>query len=130
MPRAAATFTNHSHDEQPYDDRDGTVLGRVRIERTFEGDIAGEGTAELLTARAADGTAVYLAFDRIAGRIADREGSFVLAHRGTVTSEGASTAGEVVAGSGTGGLRGLTGTAEIAVEDGVHRLILDYELSA
>jgi hypothetical protein len=54
----------------------------------------------------------------------------VLAHRGTVTSQGASTAGEVVPGSGTGGLRGLTGTAEIEVEEGVHRLILDYELGA
>jgi hypothetical protein len=35
-------------------------------------------------------------------------------------------AGEVVPGSGSGGLDGLEGTAEIVVEDGVHRLVLEY----
>jgi hypothetical protein len=50
----------------------------------------------------------------------------VLSHRGTVSAAGATTAGEVVPGSGSGGLEGLERTAEIVVENGVHRLVLEY----
>jgi hypothetical protein len=53
-------------------------------------------------------------------------GLHVLSHRGTVSAAGATTAGEVVPGSGSGGLEGLERTAEIVVENGVHRLVLEY----
>jgi hypothetical protein len=66
------------------------------------------------------------AHDVISGTLDGREGTFVLTHRGTVSAAGATTAGEVVPGSGSGGLEGLEGSAEIVVEDGVHRLVLDY----
>jgi hypothetical protein len=129
LRRAVATFTNDTYEEEPYDDREGTVLGRTHITRTFEGDLAGEATAELLTARAASGSAAYVALDRISGRLEGREGSFVLAHHGTVSSEGAEVAGSVVPDSGTGGLRGLHGSGQITVdEDGHHQLTLEYEL--
>ena len=131
MPRAVATFRNDSYDEHTYDDREGTVLGRLHITRTFEGDITGRSSAELLTARSSDGSATYVAIDRISGSVDGREGSFVLEHHGTVTAAGASTAGAVVPGSGTGELRGLAGTVEISVdEDGVHRLALDFTLES
>ncbi len=72
---------------------------------------------------------MYVAFDRISGRLHGREGSFVLQHRGVVSAEGAVTHGAVVAESGTGELRGLLGEATITVdEDGTHRLTLEYEL--
>jgi hypothetical protein len=66
------------------------------------------------------------AVDVVSGTLDGREGTFVLTHRGTVSAAGATTAGEVVPGSGSGGLEGLEGIAEIVVEDGVHRLVLDY----
>jgi Protein of unknown function (DUF3224) len=131
LTRAVATFTNETYEEETYDDRDGTALGRTHITRKFEGDFEGESTAELLTARTEDGSAAYVAFDRISGRLGDREGSFVLEHHGTVSSAGASVAGMVVPGSATGELRGLTGEGQIAVDaDGNHELILEYELDA
>lgn len=70
--------------------------------------------------------AVYVAIDVISGTLDGREGSFVLTHRGTVSAAGATTAGEVMPGSGSGGLEGLEGSAEIVVEDSVHRLVLEY----
>jgi hypothetical protein len=129
MPRAFATFHNDTYDEEPYDDRDGTTLGRIHITRTFEGDIAARSTAELLTARTQDGSAAYVALDRIIGSLDGRDGSFVLEHHGTVSAAGATTAGAVVPGSATGQLRGLSGEAQITVdEDGVHQLALEFAL--
>jgi len=128
VPRASATFVNTSYDEEPYDDRDGTVLGRIHIARTFTGDLEGESSAELLTARTETGAAAYVALDRIAGRLRDRAGSFVLAHHGTITAAGSENAASVVPDSGTGELAGLRGRGSISVaEDGTHVLMLDYE---
>lgn len=128
MPRASATFVNTSYDEESYDDRDGTVLGRIHIARTFDGDLEGESSAELLTARTELGSTAYLALDRIAGRLGGRSGSFVLSHHGTVSAAGAATAASVVPDSGTGELAGLRGRGEISVaDDGTHTLTLEYE---
>jgi hypothetical protein len=127
--KAVATFINTVYEEEPYDDRDGTVLGRIHITRRFEGDLEGESTAELLTARASAGSAAYVALDIIVGRLHGRSGSFILQHRGVVSAAGAETAGAVVPDSGTGELTGLRGESRISVsEDGTHTLTLEYEL--
>jgi hypothetical protein len=125
-----STFVNRRHEAETYDDREGATLGRIHIERSFQGDLGGEATAELLTATAENGTAVYLALDRISGRLEGREGSFVLQHRGVLSAEGAEIDGAIVPGSGTGELRGITGHGSITVDDeGTHRLMLEYELA-
>lgn len=129
MPRAVAIFTNERYDEEPYDEGEGANLSRIHITRKFEGDLDGTSTAELLTAQTPDGSAAYLGLDRIKGRLEGREGTFVLQHGGTVSSEGPSTWGSVLPGSGTGELRTLQGESTISVdEDGTHRLTLEYEL--
>jgi hypothetical protein len=129
MGRAVGTFVNDTYEEEPYDGAGGVALGRVHITRSFSGDIEGTSTAELLTARAADGSAAYVALDRIDAAIHGKAGTFVLQHWGTVSSDGASTAGAVVPGSGTGDLRGLRGSGRIVVDEaGTHILELDYEL--
>lgn len=66
---------------------------------------------------------MYIALDRINGRLQGREGSFVVHHRGVISAGGATTDGAIVPGSGSGELRGLRGEASIAVdEDGTHQL--------
>jgi hypothetical protein len=120
---------NHRHDAETYDDREGAALGRIHIEHSFQGDLEGEATAELLTATAENGAAVYLALD-ISGRLEGREGSFVLQHRGVLSADRAEIDGAIVRGSGTGALKGITGKGAITVdEDGTHRLTLEYELA-
>jgi Protein of unknown function (DUF3224) len=126
VSRAVATFVSDVYEEGDAVERDGVALRRVYIERTFSGDIEGRSAGELTTSGLQDGVAAYVAIDVISGTLDGREGSFVLSHRGTVSAAGATTAGEVVQGSGSGGLDGLEGTAEIIVEDGVHRLVLEY----
>jgi hypothetical protein len=129
VSRAVATFSNETYEEEPYDEGEGAALGRVHITRRYQGDLEGTGTAELLTARTPEGSAVYLALDRLEVSLGGRRGSFVIQHGGTVTSEGPETWGSVLSGSGTGELRGLRGETQISVdEDGTHRLALDYEI--
>ena len=128
MSRAVATFVNDVYEEGDAVEYDGIPLRRVHIERSFSGDIEGRSTCELTTSGLQDGVAAYVAIDVISGTLDGREGTFLLSHRGTVSAAGAVTAGEVVPGSASGGLEGLEGSAEIEVEDGVHRLVLEYRV--
>ena len=131
MPRVVAIFVNDTYDERDDGVFEGSALGRIHIGRTFTGEIEGSSTAELLTVRTADGSAAYVAFDRIAATIDGRSGAFVLQHWGTITAEGGWIAGAVVPGSGTGELSGLEGEGTIRVDDaGTHSLELDYRLPA
>jgi Protein of unknown function (DUF3224) len=130
--QATGTFEIDSWDEEPYDDNDGAKLTRTRLTKTFRGDVEGESTAELLMAYAArEGSAAYVGFERVVGRVHGRSGSFVIHH--TASSGGPdgepSASWTVVPDSGTGELRGLRGEATITNEpDGGHSFTLDYDL--
>ena len=129
MSRVTATFANDTYEEEPYGRDEGIEMSRVHITRSFSGDLVGQSTAELLTARTPDGSAAYVGLDRISASLDGKSGAFVLQHWGTVSEDGASTAGAVVPGSGTGELRGLRGEGKIAVDaSGAHTLELEYDL--
>ena len=128
--RAAGTFVNESYDETSQGEFHGTSLGRILITRTFGEGIEGSSTAELLTARTADGSAGYVAFDRVQASFDGRAGAFVLQHWGVVAQEGGWVEAAIVPGSGTGSFEGIRGRGTISVDgDGTHRLELDYELA-
>ena len=129
MPRVAAIFVNDTYDESGEGEFEGSALARIHITRTFSGDVDGHSTAELMTVRAADGSAAYVAFDRIVAAIGGKAGAFVFQHWGTITAEGGRIAGAIVPGSGTGELSGIVGEGTIRVDDeGTHTLELDYRL--
>jgi hypothetical protein len=129
MPRVAAIFVNDTYDERDDGEFEGSALARVDITRTFSGDVDGRSTAELMTVRSPDGSAAYVAFDRIVATIDGRSGAFVFQHWGTITAEGGRIAGAVVPGSGTGELSGVEGEGTIRVDgEGTHTLELDYRL--
>lgn len=78
---AAGTFEIESWDEKPYEMREGTLLTRTRLTKTFSGDVEGESTAELLMAYGSEeGSAAYVGLERVTGRVHSRFGSFVLWH--------------------------------------------------
>ncbi len=127
--RATATFTLDSWEPEPIDDGPGAALGRVRITKTFSGDLAGTGTVEMLTAMTAvEGSAAYVAFERISGTLAGRSGTFVVHHTATSAAGDQSGSWTVVPDSGTGELRGMEGDGVIAVSSDGHALVLDYAL--
>jgi len=129
MPRVAATFVNDTYDEHGDGEFEGSALARIDLTRTFSGDVDGRSTAELMTVRSADGSAAYVAFDRVIATIDGKSGAFVLQHWGMITADGGNIAGAIVPGSGTGDLSGIEGEGTIRVDgEGTHTLELDYRL--
>lgn len=125
--RATSSFVIESWDQQPYHEGDGVELARVELSKTFSGDIEGTSAVSLLMAGSAESGA-YVAHERLSVRVHGRDGTFVLQHAAVSGPEGAAS-WVVVPGTGTGALRGLTGSGEIVRhDDGSHTFTLDYAL--
>ncbi len=127
--RAIASFDVDKFDPAPpYLDTDGVKHSRVRIEKTFRGDIEGHGIVEMLAAQAHSG-AGYVALEHIAGTVNGRSGGFSVLHIGTVAGTEQWARWPVVPGSGTGDLRTIRGQGRIDIDaEGHHTLTLDYQL--
>lgn len=127
--RAISPFDITAWEPQEYDDQDSVKLTRTRVTKTFHGDLEGSSTAELLMASAPTGSAVYVGIERISGRLDGREGSFVLVHDASMSSDGQSLSLVIMRDSGTGELKGILGEAAITIApDGGHTLALAYDL--
>lgn len=127
---ATASFDIKSWNEEPYNEAEELPrLTRSTLISAYQGDIEGEGTAEILTVYRDDDTATYLGLERVIGRLRGRSGSFVLQHTGTFEEGTAKTTWLVVPGSGTGELRGLRGEGGFAASEGRHvsSATLDYD---
>jgi hypothetical protein len=108
---------------------DQAELGRFRIAKTFAGDLTGSGRAEMLSvATGTEGSAGYVAIDRIDGALHGRRGSFVLQHNGLMERGEGSLRIVVVPDSGTGELTGLRGQFDIEIVDGQHRYSFAYTI--
>lgn len=100
---------------------DGPKLIRIAVRESFTGDLTATGHASMLQVLAADGSASFVAVERITGTLAARTGTFVLQDQGTLDAGGA-VSGEwfVVPGSGTGQLAGLSGQGGFTAAVGQH----------
>lgn len=127
---AHSRFAIKSWDEKRLDeDQDLPKMTRATVTKTFTGDISGEGHVEYLMSYRADGSASFVGLERVVGQIAGKAGSFVLQRTGIFEDGMAKESYAVVAGSGTGELRGLRGEGTSAVGHGTeHPLVLNYEL--
>jgi hypothetical protein len=114
----------------PGDDKDA-VPGRFLLEKQFHGDIEGTSKGQMLTAGDfAKGSAGYVAMEQITGTLAGRSGSFALQHSGTISQGAQELHIQVVPGSGTGQLEGITGTMTIEIKDKKHFYDFEYTLPA
>ena len=126
--RLELPFTIDTWDVFPDDapnDVGAPETGRVVLAKTYRGeDLNGSATGHALMTKGDKG-ASYVAQERIVGTLRDRSGSFVLEH-GAVMGEGIETKmhAEIVAGSGTGDLAGISGTGLVEHE----LLTLEVEL--
>jgi len=126
--RAQSTFQITRWQDAPGEPSpDDHVIGRATVEKTFRGDLEGTSVAELVLTKGADGSAAYVALERIEARLANRAGSFILLHAATATANGQHGDWQVVAGTGTGELRGLRGRGEYHHEASGAMFSLDYE---
>jgi hypothetical protein len=104
-------------------------IGGMAIAKTFHGDLAGSSTGQMLAVRTAvEGSAGYVAMERVTGTLGGRTGSFALQHSGTMSKGAQSLSVTVVPDSGTEGLAGLTGAMDIRIDGGGHFYTLRYSL--
>jgi len=108
---------------------DGADLGRMSIDKTFEGPLSGGSQGEMLSAMSpVKGSAGYVAIEKFVGTLEGKAGSFVLQHFGIMSAAGESRLIlEVVPDSGTEELTGISGEMEIVRENG-HSYVFDYTL--
>lgn len=104
-------------------------IGGMAISKTFHGDLDGVSTGQMLAVRTSvDGSAGYVAMERVSAKLGGKEGSFVLQHSGTMDRSASSLSVTVVPDSGTGGFAGLAGSMEINIEGGQHLYVFHYSL--
>lgn len=127
--KAQAVATVASWDENPYDEVEGAPkTSKASIKYSYAGDITGESAAELLMVYVGE-EAEYVGLERVTVTIDGRKGSFVVSAVGGFKGGVASSSWNVVAGSGTGELEGLTGTGTFEAPSGNKATVtFDYEL--
>jgi uncharacterized protein YciI len=130
--RAEGTFVPHRSNLGDPDEHDGVSLVRQRLEKRFDGDLAGEGRGEMLmVTTAVAGSAGYVAMERVSGTLAGRQGTFVLQHSASMRGgEPGWLTMTVVPDSGTGALTGLAGEMQVEVTENGYRYTFDYTLPA
>lgn len=108
---------------------EGSMLGRMSIDKQISGDLVAETKGQMLSAMTATkGSAGYVAIERVEGTLHGRKGTFVLQHTGLMNRGTPSLSVIVVPDSGTGDLVGLSGTFDIIIADGKHSYEFKYSL--
>jgi len=107
----------------------GAALGRMSLDKRYHGDLDAAATGEMLSAMTAtQGSAGYVAIEKVDGTLGGRRGTFVLQHNATMTRGEPALNIVVVPDSGTGELAGLAGTMTIVIEAG-GKHFYDFEYS-
>lgn len=105
------------------------AVGSMAISKTFRGDLAGTSTGQMLAVRTPlNGSAGYVAMERVSGTLAGRNGTFALQHSGTMDRGTPTLSVTVVPDSATDDLAGLTGSMAIKIEGGKHFYTFQYAL--
>lgn len=108
--------------------RDGINLGRMSIDKTFNGELSATSKGEMLNAMTpVQGSAGYVAIEQVTGNLCGKSGTFVLQHYGMMSPKSRELTLEVVPDSGTGELNGLSGSMDIRIEEGIHYYDFEFE---
>jgi hypothetical protein len=127
---AGGSFTVQLKPVGEPDGVDGVSLGRMSLDKQFEGDLVGIGNGQMLTALTpVKGSAGYVAIERFTGSLHGRSGSFVFQHTGTMNQGAQSLSITVVPDSGTGALTGISGTFTLQIVGDRHLYEFAYELA-
>lgn len=109
--------------------KDVQDMGRMSIDKVFEGVMVGSSVGEMLSCMGQEeGNAGYVAIEKFSGSVDGKKGSFALMHYGRMDAGADSLLLEVVPGTGTEELTGISGSMTIDTADGRHSYQLDYNL--
>ena len=102
---------------------------RMSLDKKFHGDLVAESVGQMMAGgNEANSARVYVALETVTGSLENKTGSFVLAHRGTMTKDAQALSVIIVPDTGTDQLAGITGEMGIDIRDGKHFYTLDYTL--
>lgn len=111
MAQVSGNFTVKSWDENTYQELDGNgKLTKASVAFAVEGDLTAAATWDAVMCYRPDGSAVFTGYQQMTGQLGGREGGFVLLADGEFVNGEARSRWQVVAGTGTGELAGLTGS--------------------
>lgn len=104
-------------------------VARIGLDKVYRGDLEATARGEMLAVMTGvEGSAGYVAMERVVGTLGGRVGSFALQHSGMMTRGEPSLSITVVPDSGTDQLAGIAGTMDIRVADGTHSYDFEYTI--
>ena len=107
------------------------ALGRLSIDKQFHGDLEATSRGQMLSAlTGVEGSAGYVAIERVSGVLHGKRGAFLLQHHGIMAHGAGDLIIVVIPDSGTEELAGLAGTMTISIIDGQHSYDFAYSLPA
>jgi hypothetical protein len=128
MTKASGTFAVKVSPQAP-DEGDTSGVGRLLLDKQFQGDLNGSSKGQMLAVSCAvEGSAGYVAMEQVTGTLQGKSGGFALQHFGKMTRGTPELNVTVVPDSGTGELAGLSGRMEIIITEGKHSYEFEYEL--
>jgi hypothetical protein len=117
------------HEEQAPSLDDSAKVTRAMFGQRYAGGIDAETVTDSVMTYRDDGTADYVGFQRLSGKLDGRAGTFVLQVIGRYDGNEARASTTVVDGSATDDLTGLRGSGTFAAPHGsTGSFTLDYEL--
>jgi len=114
----------------PQDDGPDAPVGRMSLDKQFHGDLAGTSRGQMLmsSSPSVNGSAGYVAIEKVTATLNGHHGTFYLQHSGTMTRGVGELTITVIPDSGTDELVGLQGKMTIIIADGKHSYDFEYEL--
>lgn len=125
--RATGRFDLTKDQDPPYDDAPGAAISRAVITKQFHGDLVGTSVTHMTQVMSErDGSAGYVAVERVVGTLRGRSGTFVLQHNALGDRGDRHLSIVVVPDTATGELVGLRGKLDVDISNGKHDYFLDY----
>jgi hypothetical protein len=129
VPQIKGEFDVKREAQPMVDMGDGVQASHMRFDKVFRGSLDASSVVHMFAVGTAiEGSAAYVAVERIAGTLDGRTGTFCMQHSGTMDRGTPSLTVTVIPDSGTDGLTGLRGTLAIDIVEGKHFYTFDYSL--
>lgn len=126
----SGTFEVKLNAQKPDDQEAANAgLGRMSLDKQFHGALEATSKGEMLSVMTeVKGSGVYVAIERVTGKLNGLSGSFLLHHTGIMTRGEPQLSVRVVPDSGTEQLSGLAGSMGIKITEGKHFYDFEYTL--
>jgi len=129
MAQANGNFVLQWDEDPPYDDGEGAKLANVTVTKKFHGDLDADSVARLITTTSeVEGSMGYIGVERVIGTLHGKKGTFVMQHSATMNRGVGAISVVILPDTGTGELKGISGSLSVEITPEAHKYTIDYEL--